>query len=359
MAMQVSDGNPHVHFPGSGKDVLEQIVRLSSTADIRQLDRLFLDGACALLPLDYMLAYFSGANGKGTQMRRSWDNASRSYRTVWQQEALSDTELALFDRARRSPDGAQTNVGKDRLRAAFCLQGERGNAVNLLMQYPAAIDSEQMAAFMAFRRVYFNFRGFIDASQRDPLTGLLNRRYFDDCIHHALEVAGEDRRHAVIDALRRSTDTRQSRPWLAILDIDHFKRFNDAFGHLYGDEILLLFARIMERTFRESDLLFRFGGEEFVVIMENASADEAMAALERFRMAVQDYVFPQGGKVTVSSGAIEAVKHSSPTSLLGKADEALYYAKNNGRNRTVMYEDLLAAGVVTSAIRIKGDVELF
>lgn len=357
--MQLTEGNPYERLPEAGGGILEHIVNLSSTADIRQLDRMFLDGACALLPFDYVLLHFSTGNGKGTQIRRSWDTSSHSYQTGWLQDMLAEEELALIGKARLSPDGAQGAVGKNRQRAAFSRQNDRGDAVSLLVQYPTSVSSDQMVAFRAFKRVYFNFRGFIDASQRDPLTGLLNRRYFDDCIHRALDQANEEKSAVVVDALRRSTDSRQSRHWLAILDIDHFKRFNDACGHLYGDEILLLFSRIMEQTFRETDLLFRFGGEEFVVIMENASAAEAVAALERFRLTVQQYAFPQGGRVTVSCGAIEAVKNSSATLLLGKADEALYYAKNHGRNRTVMYEDLLVAGVVSDVTTAKGDIELF
>lgn len=357
--MQVTEGNSYERLPDADVGILDHIVKLSATVDIRQLDRMFLDGACTLLPFDYVLLYFSTAKGKGTQIRCSWNKVTRSYQTGWQQNPLTKRELALIDRARQMPDGAKMSAGRQRRLAAFSRQSDRGNTVSLLVQYPASVESDQMMAFRAFKRVYFNFRSFIDASQRDPLTGLLNRRYFDDCIHRALDVDDEERSLVMVDSLRRSTDSRQSRHWLAILDIDHFKRFNDAYGHLYGDEILLLFSRIMEQTFRETDLLFRFGGEEFVVIMENASAEEAVSALERFRMAVQKHAFPQGGKVTVSCGAIEAVKNSSATSLLGKADEALYYAKNNGRNRTVMYEDLLATGVVSDVTRIEGDIELF
>lgn len=357
--MQVTEATTTASLPEADGGFLDYIVELSSIGDIKLLDRIFLDSVCGLMPLDYALLCVFTPRGNMTRVKRYLDPVAGTYQTCWQQEPLTSEQLALVEQARHSSEGAHKTIGQDRQLAAFSRQNDRGKTVNLLVQYPTSVSDDQVMAFRAFKRVYFNFRAFIDASQRDPLTGLLNRRYFDDCIHRALEVIEEQKSQAAVDAMRRSTDTRQPRHWLAILDIDHFKKFNDSYGHLYGDEILLLFSRIMEETFRESDLLFRFGGEEFVVIMENANPDEAMAALERFRRAVQNYAFPQGEQVTVSCGAIEAVGKSSATSLLGKADEALYYAKNHGRNRTVMYEQLLASGELSDAIKTEGEIELF
>ncbi|MFN2329797.1 MAG: GGDEF domain-containing protein [Chromatocurvus sp.] len=357
--MQVTDGTPLASLPEANALTLDYTVKLSSTGDIKQLDRIFLEGACALLPFDYVLLHFCTANGKETRLKRYWDPATRSYQSSWQQDALTEQQRGLIEQARRSPEGAHATVSKNRQMAAFSRQNDRGNTMSLLVQYPASVNGDHMVAFRAFKRIYFNFRCFIDESQRDPLTGLLNRRYFDDCIHRALDVIGNKKSPVAVDALRRSADTRQLRHWLAILDIDHFKRFNDAYGHLYGDEILLLFSRIMEQTFRESDLLFRFGGEEFVVIMENANPVEALAALERFRIAIHAHAFPRGETVTVSCGAIEVTGSLSSASLLGKADEALYYAKDHGRNRTVMYEDLVAQGELSDVINNAGGMELF
>jgi diguanylate cyclase (GGDEF)-like protein len=128
--------------------------------------------------------------------------------------------------------------------------------------------------------------------------------------------------------------------WLSMIDIDHFKLVNDTFGHLYGDEVLLFIAGIMKRCFRSGDALFRFGGEEFVVIIADASRDQACVAFERFRTMVENYDFPQVGRVTVSFGAVEAHPGIDPTTLLGRADQALYFAKEHGRNRVVFWEDL-------------------
>ena len=81
--------------------------------------------------------------------------------------------------------------------------------------------------------------------------------------------------------------------WLGVVDIDHFKRVNDGFGHLIGDEVLVLVARIMRQSFRHYDRLYRFGGEEFVVLLRGGDEEDAKAAFERFRTNVESYLFPR------------------------------------------------------------------
>jgi diguanylate cyclase (GGDEF)-like protein len=176
----------------------------------------------------------------------------------------------------------------------------------------------------------------LDTRERDPLTGLLNRQAL---ISNFLQLSN---RHA--HELGRDL-------WLAVLDIDHFKRVNDSYGHLFGDEVLLRFARIMESTFRFTDRLFRFGGEEFVVLMRT-NAEGAGMALERFRRRVAEYPFPTVGRQTVSIGYARATEGILVPDLIDLADQALYQAKHDGRNRTVMATQHVEQRVV-------GDVELF
>src|SRR3546814_19890916 len=83
------------------------------------------------------------------------------------------------------------------------------------------------------------------------------------------------------------------RYWLAVADIDHFKRINDTLGHLYGDEVLLLLAQVMKRSFRHDDLLFRFGGEEFVIVISAPDRGSANIAFDKFRRNVETFTFPQ------------------------------------------------------------------
>jgi diguanylate cyclase (GGDEF)-like protein len=176
--------------------------------------------------------------------------------------------------------------------------------------------------------IFSNLMRLIDRFERDPLTGLLNRQSFDYRFEDLLEY------HQQNPYRKQTLDT----PWLAITDIDHFKRVNDTYGHLFGDEILLLVSQVMRQSFRFDDLLFRYGGEEFIIILSNADAAGAELALERFRQAIQDYSFPRLGEMTMSVGWARVSAREFSTDIIHKADKALYYAKENGRNRVVNYE---------------------
>jgi diguanylate cyclase (GGDEF)-like protein len=156
----------------------------------------------------------------------------------------------------------------------------------------------------------------------DPLTGLLNRRAF---------VEGYDEQHD-------RPELRERDAAVMVLDIDHFKRINDTWGHAVGDQVLVAFARTVRECLRGSDLLGRFGGEEFVALMCGCSGVQAEAVAERVRLAVAGtIVHIEGGRhvvVTVSIGV--AAAHSMPDTLDGlvmAADKALYAAKAAGRNQ--------------------------
>jgi diguanylate cyclase (GGDEF)-like protein len=200
----------------------------------------------------------------------------------------------------------------------------------------------------AVMTVCANCFALLDRFERDPLTNLLNRQSFDFRFEDLLARYRDNPRRARVGA----------RPWLAIADIDHFKRINDTYGHLFGDEILLLFSRILRQSFRFDDLLFRYGGEEFVVILNNTDARGAALALERFRAAVERFEFPLlstqpalglTGQVTVSAGWVGVEANEIPVNLLHKADRALYRAKDLGRNRVVSYEEAYGATAAAPA----------
>lgn len=196
------------------------------------------------------------------------------------------------------------------------------------------IDPWLRAKVMQVVEIYGNLIKLMDSRERDALTGLLNRQTFATLF----ELASE-RRKASGQPLA-----------LAVLDIDHFKRVNDTFGHLYGDEVLIHFARLMERSFRYTDDLFRFGGEEFVVLLANADATNTAKVLERFRNVIEDYDFPGVGKVTVSIGFVVAEDNTLPTTLVDRADRALYFAKDSGRNRVINYAEVAQSDHDTAGV---------
>lgn len=191
-------------------------------------------------------------------------------------------------------------------------------------------------------QIYSRQISLLDSKERDLLTRLLNRQTLDIIMNQVLEYY-------------RLKETKPDKfSWLAVLDIDYFKQVNDKYGHLYGDEVLLHFSALMEMTFRYSDFIFRYGGEEFVVILNRTDKAGANLALERFRKAVEAYSFPSG-KVTVSIGYTLIDAKQGASLLFEQADRALYEAKGNGRNQ-LAYTDPFSTAAPP---RPKDDVELF
>jgi diguanylate cyclase (GGDEF)-like protein/PAS domain S-box-containing protein len=155
----------------------------------------------------------------------------------------------------------------------------------------------------------------------DPLTGLYNRRFLDDAIMREISRSErEEKQFAVI-----------------MLDLDHFKNVNDQYGHAAGDEVLKTLAMLMKKASRESDLICRFGGEEFVAIMPNMSAIQARDRVETWRRQLEETTVIYGDsriQITLSAGiAIFPLHGRSGEELITRADEMLYRSKQQGRNR--------------------------
>ena len=204
---------------------------------------------------------------------------------------------------------------------------------------------------------YQNLLGLLDYGERDSLTELLNRKTFDGAFFKATADNSSTPPEGVDE--RRESGRIAGGVWLAVLDIDHFKQVNDTYGHLIGDEVLLLLARLMRNNFRFYDQLYRFGGEEFVVLMRCDDAGQAEIALERLRLRVSDFAFPQVGSITVSIGVSQLLPNDTPSSAFGRADKAVYYAKEHGRNRLCNYQLLVAEGQLTEQAADEMDVDLF
>lgn len=196
--------------------------------------------------------------------------------------------------------------------------------------------------------VYRNFQNLLDYSERDSLTGLLNRKTFDDQLARMLHGAQQQDVRLSGRPERRQPNGHEKQ-WLAVVDVDHFKAVNDRFGHLYGDEVLILIANLLQSSFRAQDRVFRFGGEEFVVLLRSTTLDNTWKIIERFRAGVANHSFPQVGRVTVSVGFVAISAFESPVVTLGHADQALYHAKSSGRNRACHYDDLVSHGMVQAA----------
>lgn len=161
---------------------------------------------------------------------------------------------------------------------------------------------------------------------RDPLTGVFNRRYFAEALDN--------------EAARA---VRENSPFsIIILDLDHFKRINDSYGHKCGDFVLQALAKYLTQNTRRSDIVCRFGGEEFVILMPDAAADSAFERAELFRREFEAMVNVCEGspiQATFSAGVASFPVHAgSGEVLLGCADQALYRSKAGGRNRVTVFE---------------------
>lgn len=221
----------------------------------------------------------------------------------------------------------------------------------------APFDLQLLDLIQGMLALYRNYLSLLHYSQVDTLTRLLNRKTFEDSLQKLLAShEGASPRRAQME--RRDEAAAKGEDWLAIFDIDHFKKVNDRLGHLFGDEVLLLMADMMRKVFRRRDKLFRFGGEEFVVLVRHTSEENALKIMERFRQTVAAHRFPQLDRVTVSLGITRIRPGDSPTTVLGRADEALYYAKHHGRNQVRYYEALVKEGLQQPA-QTNTEAELF
>lgn len=202
-------------------------------------------------------------------------------------------------------------------------------------------------------RIYQNFLDLLSAKEHDRLTGLLNRSVLDE------QIAG---RFLHPPSQRFSGTERRASPvnrhWLALIGLDRFKEINDRLGYLYGDEMLILFSNLMRSSFRHHDRLFRYSGDEFVVLLPQVADEQIMAIVERFRLQVARHSFPQVEQLTVSIGVVELFEDELPANLIGYADQALYWCKANGRNRSACYSELQRQGLMPQAVQ-PGPVDYF
>lgn len=236
-------------------------------------------------------------------------------------------------------------IGRDTV-TTFPIESESAVVGMLEVCTLVALTQRDEALVAGLLRILRNHVGLLDYGERDTLTGLLNRKPFESSFGR----------------LRQRSSEHGSPPrepsWLGVIDIDHFKSINDRYGHLFGDEVLLLVARLMQETFRGADKLFRFGGEEFVVLLHEASVDGAGLAFERIRKRIEEHRFPQVGPISISLGYTQVGAKEASAECLERADAALYYCKQNGRNCVSSYESLLALGKLTPK-QPSHDIELF
>src|SRR5215471_17175262 len=196
-----------------------------------------------------------------------------------------------------------------------------------------ALEARLKASKHEICQLQHNLEAVRNESLTDPLTTLANRKYFDLALEKAIADAA------------KSGDPMS----LLMTDIDHFKKFNDTFGHLTGDQVLRLVAQAVKQNVKGQDVAARYGGEEFVVVLPRTGLAQALRVGDHIRRAVMGKELMKRstgehlGRVTISVGVATLRRDDTAQTLIGRADAALYAAKRNGRNRVICEVDPLVA----------------
>jgi len=230
---------------------------------------------------------------------------------------------------------------------------------------PKALVESELETIALLQRVFRNMYRLLAYSDRDGLTGLLNRKSLDDTFYNAVLEELDEGADAVAPRLSAKVVAEQERRhrvppnyWLGTVSVDHFNAIGEKSGHLIAEEVLLLVARILNNTFRTYDRIYRLGGEQFAVLMHCPEEALVLAAFERFRANMDKFNFPQAGHVTACGGFTRVTADDSPSTALERAERAVDYGQQNEGNKVFSYGELVRKGLLGDLVNV-GDVDLF
>ena len=277
---------------------LEQIYE-TYLSHIKTTDRIDKVGARVIGEIDDVMTVLSEALGMTGSYDASLSGATEQLSSAKSRDQIKSVVETLL---RSTSEMRETNKAlEDRLTLSK-------NEISNLQQSLEAIRAESLT---------------------DPLTGLGNRKYFDRMIGMAVQ-----------SALASGEPLS-----LLLFDIDHFKSFNDSYGHLTGDQVLRLVGLSMKQTIKGQDITARYGGEEFAVLLPNTALRQALTVADHIRRAVMAKELKKKstgeilGRVTISVGVSMLKQGDDPDALIERADACLYAAKRNGRNRVICEAD--------------------
>ncbi|HPS59484.1 MAG TPA: diguanylate cyclase [Spirochaetota bacterium] len=214
---------------------------------------------------------------------------------------------------------AATGAGQYRL-IAFRQEGSETNRYFSVKFSPLSIDTDiYVVEFSDVTALEERSKEFENRANYDPLTKIYNRRRFLELLERGMKTA----LHLNLDLS------------IVFFDIDHFKKINDNYGHNTGDEVLKGLSLLVSAAIRHSDIFARWGGEEFLVLLESTSLENAARAAEKIRKAIMEHEFPDVKKVTCSFGVTSFHPRDTGEAFINRADAALYRAKESGRNRVI------------------------
>lgn len=318
---------------------------LSSVVEITEQRNSISLGHCLLATLTEMMPVQSAclthfiANTRVVIAKVTKSETEHHYDWVYEPNLDKNS---YHDHARSTP--TTEKISKSHSRISYPIPISDDNSAELVVDIDGEASNYQLL-IDGFAKIYKNYLVVLHESERDKLTGLLNRRTLEERLSQSFDLVSprEGGEHM----------------WVAIIDLDHFKSINDQFGHMIGDEILLMFSQQMQNYFCDNEQLFRFGGEEFVVLLPQQDQSHAYDKLEGFRKHIEKYRFPQVQQITLSCGLCAISRHEYLPTILGYADKALYLAKTEGRNQIRSYDELAKDNRQNQDIDPFSDVELF
>ncbi|MBH0057757.1 GGDEF domain-containing protein [Pseudoalteromonas sp. SWXJZ94C] len=202
----------------------------------------------------------------------------------------------------------------------------------LIIETEQALKEQTCMMALHILNIYANQLWLLHKSRLDPLTELLNRQTFDKKVMEIVSGNG---------FLLPREDASKKRGWyLAIVDIDLFKNVNDNFGHVVGDKVISQVAKLLRKSFRVEDYVFRYGGEEFAILFQAKTHVDAYNALNRLRTNIAKYSFVHIERLTISIGFLELQRFDTVSRIVNQADLALYHSKKTGRNKVTACSEL-------------------
>ena len=344
--------------------ILQSIIEITRQRDLDSLEYSLVAALAEMVPVKTVSIYKrldednADAVEEVVQLSITSDEDNEQIYTWGPTPVIIDVGQQLKD-CLQSPAPLTYDMDNDLIRLLVPIVCD-GNIIGALSLSSSENISSYATLIEAFVRIYSNYLIVFNESERDKLTGLYNRRTYDSKLRRLFvsQKHRQEQRVAFLDVNERRQKTTENHTWLAIFDIDNFKQINDNFGHVFGDEVLLTISQITKACFRNSDLLFRVGGEEFVVVLEPVTYGAANKIFDNFRESIASHNFSQIGRVTISIGYAKITGKDFPPEILERADKALYYAKEHGRNCIYNYEELIKEGRLEPP-RISGSIDLF
>lgn len=326
--------------------LIDSVADTTLHRDRDELDRAIVSLLSRFLEADAAILYRLEMNA-GNQYLRRGVTAVRGHEVDGSSQPCEPralNEVPAWHKCVTERRAVPYSLGGGTCRTVFPIASEREVIGILELETRARLSTRDSDLVCGILRIVKNHLALLDYSESDTLTGLLNRKTFETRFGKLRTGSG-----AIV---------KEEPSWLGIVDIDKFKSINDTYGHLFGDEVLLLVAGLLKQAFRGTDQLFRFGGEEFIIVLDRATAPGAQVAFERLRRMIEEFRFPQIGQVTISLGYTRVSPKDAAGTSIERADAALYYAKHHGRNNVRSYEALVEAGELKTGYNA-ADIELF